>query len=436
MAVEIPSWMHVENDGWDTETIEETPGYSFYNSKIKLFFDASKHEYYRFNKEGERVEVPGCTTVLKTAIDKSQMLMPWATKLAIDTLKLRMFNPDGTLKSYSTEELFSWFAEAKDKHKERLDEAGDIGHVAHDALERTIQYAINNTGGVVEKLFPVDNFYETEKGKMAQSCFEAGIDWIHKHKVVFKHTERKVYSLEYDVAGTLDGVGLVSSCDELKCCRGKVFHQTPALIDWKSSNQIRNEYAIQAGFYVFAQLEEFPDEPIYLRFICRLGKLDGKFEPWLITADSFEQDLETFLAALTLYRNLKALEERRRVDKAELKAIMQPFKDAERDARQAAKKAEERAQRALVQAEKQPAREASKLATQARNEAKDAHYKALRSSGMSPTDAKIATSRTFPKAEKEDKIEPKVKPKLKPVASSGPPQVASTDPDVEFVVNL
>jgi hypothetical protein len=394
-AIEIPSWMQQEDTDWDT--VEDIPSHKFYDGSIDLYFDPGKHEYYRYDAEGDRVEVPGCTTVLKTAIDKSQMLMPWATKLVIDTLKLRMFHSDGSLKSYSTEELNQWFAEAKDKHKERLDAAGDIGHTAHDALERTIQYAIDHTEGKVIKLFGVSNPDGTEAGQMAQSCFEAGIDWIHKHDVTFLHTERKVYSREYDVAGTLDGIGLVSSCDEMKCCRGKVFHQVASVIDWKSSNALRDEYAIQTGFYLFAHLEEMQDVPVHLRFILRLGKLDGKFEPWLIGPEFFADDLDTFLAALVLYRSLKSLEERRRKDKAELRAVIKVIRDEAR----AIQDAKDRAERLA-------AREASKLATKERNEALDAEYKALRKSGMSAAEAKL---QVWPKkSQNETVLESNIEP--------------------------
>jgi hypothetical protein len=352
--------------------------------------------------------------------------MPWATKLVIETLKLRMFEADGTPKQYSTEELFVWFAEAKDKHKERLDTAGDIGHVAHDALERTIQYAIDHTGGVVEKLLPVKYFdvEPTENEAMAQSCFEAGIDWIHKHKVIFKHTERKVYSRQYDVSGTLDGIGLVTNCDDLKCCRGKTFTQRASIIDWKSSNSLRDEYALQTAFYQYAQLEELPDEPIYDRFVLRLGKTDGKFEPWFIDSSYFEDDLNTFLDALSLYRSLKALEERRRVDKAELRAIIKKI----RDEAKAIKEAQERAERAVAKA-------ARMQATVERNLAKKALYNSLRASGMSVAEAKALA---YPKAEPEpdeEGVELPSEPKFSPPVTK---PITEDEPFVEegWTLNL
>jgi hypothetical protein len=413
--VPIPDWMQQAADsGWDDDTVEDIPGYKFYNDEITLHFEPGPHVYYRFDADGNRVEVPGCTTVLKTAIDKSQALMPWATKLVIETLKQRMFEADGTPRQYSTEELFAWFAEAKDKHKEKLDAAGDIGHVAHDALERTIQYAIDNSDGIVEKLLPVKYFdiEPTESEQMAQSCFEAGISWIHKHQVKFLHTERKVYSREYDVSGTLDGIGLVTNCDDLKCCRGKTFTQRPAVIDWKSSNSLRDEYALQTAFYQYSQLEEFPDEPIYDRFILRLGKTDGKFEPWFIDSTFFEDDLNTFLDALSLYRSLKALEERRRVDKAELRAIIKKIRDEAKAIEEAKDKAER-----LV------ARNESKAETKRRNDAKEAHYRQLRDTGMNP---KTARAIAYPKQDKvqvESKPVPNQKPEEKPF-------------EIEWVLNL
>jgi hypothetical protein len=393
MAVEIPSWMQVENDGWDTETIEETPGYDFYDKTIKIFFEPGPHIYYRFDEEGNRVNIDGVTTILD--IVNKPFLKPWAAKVAIEYVKAQMLLPDGSFKQFYTEEFMAMLEEAKGQHKVHLDKAADIGHIAHESLEKTIQYAIDNTGGVVLELKAIPSD-DTPQHEMARSCMNAAWDWMKAHNVRWTATERKVYSKEYDFSGTEDGLCIVDSCTNLKCCGDRVFRNRVSVGDFKSSNQLSETYPLQVAAYQFAEIEEF-GEPLTDRWVLRLGKERGEVEPWYLPSDEFEDDFEAFLAARNLYRGLKKVNGRRSAEKARIRVIIK----AQKDAAKAIQDAQEREERRL-------AREASKLATQTRNEAKDAHYRTLRSSGMSPSDAKADVALKFPKpvkSESDDEVE-------------------------------
>jgi hypothetical protein len=377
----------------DWSDVEELPGYDFYDKTVKIHFDPSAHVYFRFDDEGNRLDINGVTTVLGV-INKSHMLVPWATKLCIETLKGYLFDDDGGLKEFSTEQLLMWMHEAKNKHRERLEEAGDIGHIAHDAIERAIKYALEHTDGVVvvtEDTYLPDN-------EQARNCVLAAFDWMAKHNVRWLATERKIYSREFDVAGTADGKCIVDSCDDIMCCRGRSFKDRKAIADWKSSNHLSDSYAYQTAIYQFAEIEEF-GEYIPDRWILRLGKEDGKFEPWYIPNEFFEADLNAFLAALQLYRSLKGIEERRKSDKAHLREIVRGIKRAAKELQLA----EEREERRFV-------REASKAETKARKEAADAHYKQLRADGMPVAEAKAIA---YPRVEKKPKADPEPQ---KPVA--------------------
>lgn len=426
MSVSLPSWMVLDqDDGWDSDTIEETPGYDFYGKSIKIFFEPAPHIYYRFDEEGNRVNIDGVTTILD--IVNKPFLKPWAAKVAIEYVKANMLLPDGGFKQFATEEFLAMLEEAKGQHKVHLDKAADIGHIAHESLEKTIQYAIDNTGGVVLELKAIPSD-DTPQHEMARSCMNAAWDWMKAHNVRWTATERKVYSKEYDFSGTEDGLCIVDSCTNLKCCGDRVFRNRISVGDFKSSNQLSETYPLQVAAYQFAEIEEF-GEPVTDRWVLRLGKERGEVEPWYLPADEFEDDFEAFLAARNLYRGLKKVNGRRSTEKARIRAIIKTQKDAAK----AIQEAQERAERLV-------AREASKNATKERAAAKDSHYKALRASGMSPQDAKVETALKFPPRVKEDKPDPE--PKLKSKASTGPPQttqtvqVASEDPDVEFVVNL
>ena len=405
MSSNFPDWMVVEGDGWgDDDVVEQMSGYSFYEGTEKLFFDPGPHVYFKYDAEGNRQDVDGVTTVLSCVA--KPFLVPWATKLAVECLQGYLINKEtGAINPFTTEQLHQWLHEAKNKHKERLETAGDIGHLAHECLEKTIQYAIDHTDGIVLELrdLPVDDIgqdgtWEPDPNKeMVRNCVNAAWDWMKAHNVRWIATERKIYSREYNFAGTEDGICIMDSCDDLQCCRGKHFRDTKAIGDFKSSNQISDTYAYQTAAYLMAEVEEF-EEYISLRVILRLGKTDGKFETWLLTPDSFEADLNAFLSCLGLHRSLKEITERRKVERAELRAIIKSIKDAEKEARLAQEKAE-RFQAKLLRMQ----------ATKERNSSKDALYRTLRAQGVSVVDAKAQVAIEFPpraKEESEDEVEP------------------------------
>jgi hypothetical protein len=316
------------------------PSYKFYvggeGEPTVLHFDEEDHVYYTIGEDGQRVNVPGVTTILGKAIDKSFALVPWATKLAVTHIREQMMNVDGSFKQLSTEEFNILLDQAKNKHKEKLESAGDIGRIAHDFLERIAKKAIAQTDGYVLSANPLpempigyvqgSNVTLELQTSMARQCVLAGLDWIRRHKVQFLHAERKVYSRSHNFAGTVDGVVYMDSCDDLACCRGASFKRTCGILDYKSSNEIRSSYAWQLVAYQFALIEEL-DLPITHRVVLRLGKEDGKFEPWLISPLFFSDDLNTFLDALSLYKSLEHIEGRRSADKRELRAAIKGQKD-------------------------------------------------------------------------------------------------------------
>lgn len=55
--------------------------------------------------------------------------------------------------------------------------------------------------------------------------------------------------------------------------------------------------------------------PVQSRFILRLGKEDGKFEPWHLGPETQELDFKTFLACLQLHRLNREVDKRMRETK-------------------------------------------------------------------------------------------------------------------------
>jgi hypothetical protein len=232
----------------------------FYDHTEELRYDKVEHVYFRVDPDlGNLIELYGVTDVLKKAIDRSLMLVPWAAKMAIEkllrTIPLKGVDEFGSpmLAPMTIEEFTKLALEAKGAHKEKLIEAGDIGHIAHLCLSDSIQYAIDHTNGIVLEL---RNIPTDEKAK---ACAEAAFSWMRQHNVRWLGTERKVYSKEHEYAGTADGMAYVDSCSDPSCCTEEVVDRL-SLIDWKSSNALHIEYLLQTAAYLNALLEEFGKE--------------------------------------------------------------------------------------------------------------------------------------------------------------------------------
>jgi len=105
-------------------------------------------------------------------------------------------------------------------------------------------------------------------------------------------------------------------------------------------------------------VEEEDEVDIQHRWVLRLGKTDGKFEPWHITEEDFDLDFSTFIHALNLYNAIDEVKDRERAINATEKAEKKVRKEAAKAAEKVAK-AEAKAE---VKAEKEAVKVALKLA--------------------------------------------------------------------------
>jgi hypothetical protein len=234
-----------------------TESYFFYNNTVELRFNVADHKYYKVDPElGNLIEQYGVTTVLRI-IDKSPALVPWASKKCAEKILRTIPLSDVQnefkeimLAPITLTDFTALVMEAKNAHKEILEDAGDIGHMAHKCLEDSIQHAIDHTQGTVQEL------HEVPTDEKAKAAAEAGFAWMRAHSVRWIGTERKIYSKKYGYAGTADGLAWVNSCDDLSCCPEKYTGHL-ALVDWKSSNDLHTEYCYQTAAYLQALIEEF-----------------------------------------------------------------------------------------------------------------------------------------------------------------------------------
>lgn len=192
----------------------------------------------------------------------------------------------------------------------------------------------------------------------AKSCVKAALTWMRSHNVKWLKTEEKIYSKEYDYAGTMDGLAYVDSCSDPACCTEKYTHRL-CLIDWKSSNYLKVEYCFQTAAYQQA-LQEEQQSAIKSRWVLRLGKNEeeaGKFEPWFLSNADFKTDLDAFLACLSLTRLVDSVEERMKSQKGAIRSI----KKQQRETAKALAKEQEKLQKAMAKATAKLEKEKEKL---------------------------------------------------------------------------
>jgi hypothetical protein len=283
----------------------DLPSYSFYGGTETLLFDQSKWSYYRVLPDGSRERQDGVTTVCHI-IDKSEVLMRWAVKKALEKLKkliigLPLWELSELDLSTTLDELI---AQAKKADKEELEAAGETGHAAHEWIENYIQSIIEEKED--RRLELLSKFPSDER---AANAVTAALEWMHKHNVRWISTERKCFSRKYNYAGTADGLAFVDSCTDKECCPA-TFKGRYTLVDWKTSNYLYIEYLLQTSAYQQA-IQEESGKTIDDRWIIRLGKDDAEFDPWHVTGqDLFDQDFQGFLNALALYRSVHKIEDR------------------------------------------------------------------------------------------------------------------------------
>jgi hypothetical protein len=261
-AAEAESFYNNENDlGTFLERFTTlTESFFFYSGTEELRYNTQEHKYYRVDPElGNLTELHGVTTVLRI-IDKSNALVPWASKKCAEKILRTIPLSDVQnefkeimLAPITLADFTKLVLEAKNAHKELLEDAGDIGHLAHRCLEVSIQHAIDHTQGIVQEL------REVPTDEKAKAAAEAGFAWMRAHHVRWVGTERKIYSKKYAYAGTADGLAWVDSCEDKSCCP-EHYKEHLALIDWKSSNDLHPEYCLQSAAYLGALLEEFKNE--------------------------------------------------------------------------------------------------------------------------------------------------------------------------------
>ncbi len=302
----------------------------FYENTIRVVFDREAHQYFLVEELGNLTPLLNVSTV-SHIVDKSFALVPWASKMAIE--KLLRTVPVTMGRVIMELDAFTKLAlEAKSAHKDILEDAGTVGHMAHDWIESYIKARLASNEGAVREL--VTNRCTDER---ATSATLAMLKWELAHNVRWVETERKVYSRKHRCSGTMDGLAYTDSCSDPTCCSVS-FKDHLSLIDWKTSNYLYTEYLYQTAAYQGFFMEEFPDKKVVDRWVIRLGKEDAEFDPWYLPAETFETDFNGFLTCLSLRRTVDIVEERMKACKKAKRVAKKEARDLEKNRIKAEKK--------------------------------------------------------------------------------------------------
>jgi hypothetical protein len=249
-----------------------------YSGEVEIAFKAEKHTYRVTDPANGIVDslVPSVTQILRT-LDKPA-LVGWAAKCGGTYIASRFVA--GETYTFTQEEIDALVAATISAHRNVSKAACDIGKDAHAWIADSL------TLGQIPDL---------PKNPAVASCCTAARRWIDGVGLRPTAVEEIVYSRKHSYLGTMDTVSVVE------------IEGHPAIVDWKSSKGIYAEYRFQLAAYKNAY-EEMTGVSGLERYVVKLGKEDGSFEPVRLPRADYEADLAAFLGLIPAAKRMKELE--------------------------------------------------------------------------------------------------------------------------------
>jgi hypothetical protein len=236
-----------------------TPNYT-----VKLLEKDNKHFY---SVDNDPTLYPGSTTVL--SVISKPYLINWSAKETAEYTK-KILNRVRDIKGvYLRDKFLSiLYFRSKKQHKFKKESSADIGTRAHKAIDDII----NGNDPIIT---PDINF-----------CVDGFILWLSENSLTIISGDLKLASLKYGYGGSLDALAVDHD--------GKL-----VVIDFKTSNQISDEYALQVASYCNALKEQFGLDYMPRGIIVRFSKVKVEIE--IREIRSVEDSFKCFESALNLY---------------------------------------------------------------------------------------------------------------------------------------
>lgn len=254
-------------------------------------YNDERHEYLLDGKK-----MTGVTTVLGS-VGGAGGLIQWAANEAVKVASAKI----NSGKAYTEDELAAIFAEAKNAHRKKKEDAGDLGTESH----------------LVCELFEQGKDY-SHLSEEAQLRAKPYIDWYKKEVAESLFVERPLFSRAWFVGGTPDGGFRTKEGKNLindkkfknKIYDSKAYWQMAAYQEMIEEMSNDTETTVRLE-WKDGTIEEYKNPQEYLGSLgkvewdgCVVLLMDGKEGVQPLYRFAYGQDLPSFLAALTIYKTL------------------------------------------------------------------------------------------------------------------------------------
>lgn len=225
-----------------------------------------------YQPRGTTLLLPSVTTVLGI-IDKPA-LVGWASRTTAESIRTNLTPMVGKV---LTNEMLQEHVHVSKRYPSKVKaDAGDFGTRMHEAIEQILN-------GREPTIAP----------DIAQAVDSFRL-WWESVDLEIKFTELHLASIKHGYGGGTDVVAMNRKT------------LTPVICDWKSSNGIWDEMALQVSAYYHAYWEMTGDQP-ESAWIVRLGKDRPEFEARKV--EDIDGAFKAFLAALELWRRMKDVDQ-------------------------------------------------------------------------------------------------------------------------------
>lgn len=263
-----------------------------YNGRVIATFNEVKH-WYNIRIPELKIEkawFPSVTSVLN--VMAKDALVNWSAgevQLYAQEKLHEEFGVDGKT-SLTVRDVENILAEAKECWRDRS-KAMSVGSLAHRHLHAEIMYRSGVTKEKPEMVVKADPIlaptFDQAMIDAAAASVKAGIQFLDEHHIEPILFERVLWHPEYSFIGTPDLIGKVDG--------------VLSIVDYKSSKAVYPSMFLQLAAYQSAFMCEFPDKVIKNRYIVNIKKDGSGLEYEMKDLDSYAEDLDAFLACLTLY---------------------------------------------------------------------------------------------------------------------------------------
>ena len=246
----------------------------------------------RHDESGHKYYIPSIDKTLrsvteKLAIIKDPSLMNWKMNKALDYISRNWRN----INEQTIMDIIDAAAKAP---VEEFEDAGDVGRDIHSYREAYFKEWILTGNRPVNAL---DFIPKDERDIRVVSAIRALEKFCIKENYIPLATELYVYSEKYNIAGTLDDIGImlkisrkpnIENCTEkhlshypklghFSCSKCGIMYKVQLVLsDLKTSNQIKTSFAYQIALY-YGMFKELTGLTPKRNFVLKLSKIDGTY---------------------------------------------------------------------------------------------------------------------------------------------------------------